>query len=416
MKTRAFRPFWQWLLAGMTALGIFGLLLAAGCSPAATPAAELSPSASPTLSATPSNTPTITLTPTITPPPAVWGSFPPPSLDPVTPIPPPIQGIQLPQGINAILLLGTDRNSPYVGRTDAVVLVLHDPAHSRASVISLPPDLMVYIPGQTMQRLQVAYALGGFDLMAQTLEYNFGIRPDDWVLLHLDDFSGLVDDLGGLFVNIQKEDEEICGGLKEGFRKLNGSSALCYVSYRTGPDESSRNRRQHEALRRLLIQLVQGGTLNRLPELFEKYAPRVDTSLELPGLLDSIPLLLNLGVEERVQYYSLVDQDLTPWQLPGPAPAVVLLPDREGLIEMISEAAEFVSQEAEPNEYVATLQYELTVSPTPTNTPTFTPSPTRTITPTRTVTRTRTITPTRTATRTRTITPTATSTTPVPYP
>jgi LCP family protein required for cell wall assembly len=389
---------------------LLGLLLTGGCSPAAMSLDELTPSPGATLSATPSDTPTITTTPSITPPPPIWGDFPPPNRDPVTPIPPPIRGISLPQGVVPILLLGTDRDSPYVGRTDAVVLVLHDPANSRASVISLPPDLMVYIPGQTMQRLQVAYALGGFDLMAQTLDYNFGLRPQDFVLLHLDDFSGLVDDLGGLYVNILEQDKGICSGLQPGFRRLNGSSALCFVRYRSGPDESARNRRQQEALRRLLLQLVQGGTLNRLPDLFEKYAPRVDTSLSLPKLVESIPLLINLGVEDRVTYYSMVDQSLSPWQIPGPAPAVVLLPNRTALIEMISSAVAFVSQPANPSEYVITLQSELTVSPTPTNTPTFTPSPTRTAT------RTRTITPTRTTTRTRTVTPTPSNTAAVPYP
>jgi len=396
--------------AALAALMVLCLLMVSGCTPAGEPTPQQSPSLSPTFSATPANTPTVTVTPSITPPPAIWADFPPPSIDPVTPIPPPIQSINLPQGVVPVLLLGTDRDSPYVGRTDAIVLVLHDPANSRASIISLPPDLMVYIPGQTMQRLQVAYALGGFDLMAETLQYNFGVRPQEWALLHLDDFSGLVDDLGGLYVNIQEEDEGICSGLQPGFRRLNGSSALCFVRYRSGPDESSRNRRQQEAMRRLLLQLVQGGTLNRLPDLFDEYAPRVDTSLSLPQLLDSIPLLLNLGVEDRVTYYSMVDQSLTPWQLPGPAPAVVLLPNRPALIEMITSAVGFVSQPASPNEYVATLQSELTVSPTPTNTPTFTPSPTRTPT------RTRTITPTRTATRTRTVTPTVTNTSVVPYP
>ena len=44
-----------------------------------------------------------------------------------------------------------------------------------ASVISIPPDLFVYIPGYTMQRINTAYPVGGISLVKDTLEYNLGI-------------------------------------------------------------------------------------------------------------------------------------------------------------------------------------------------------------------------------------------------
>ena len=199
---------------------------------------------------------------------------------------------------------------------------------------------------------------------------------------------------------------------------LSGEQALCYATFRLGADEPSRNRRQQEVLRLTLQRLIYGGNLVRLPELWETYAKTVETDLTLNDLLDAIPLALKFGDPNRMRYYTLQTDELPRWDFPSDDRARVFLPDPTALWSLMNEALAFVQEPAALAEVVVTLQYELTVSPTPsetpmptyTFTPTYTPSPTRTLIPTATYTRTMTFTPSPTFTpsSTRTVTLTIT--------
>jgi len=350
--------------------------------------------------------------------------YPTPRFTPVTPIPPPLIGVSLPLDVRTLVLLGTDSLSPFTGRTDAVVLVFYYPRLGRASLLSIPPDLFVYIPGYTMQRFNVAYAVGGINLLTDTLEYNFGIRPDDYVVVRLESFVYFVDDLGGLETTIVQRMPEICNDIAPGPQRLDGDQAMCFLRFREGLDEQNRNRRQQEVLRLVLQRMLQGGNLVRLPELHNLYQDSVTSSLTLDDLSGYIPFALRLGDSTHVGYFYLHDSTLTSWQIPEGLEPFVFLPDQKALLSQVQDAIDFVLTPEPNTERILTLEYELTISPTPTNTGTptntptatstlqptasFTPSitPTPSVTPTPDLTATVTPTPTNTRTATRTATPT----------
>src|SRR5512142_292880 len=198
----------RWLILTLPLLGLGILAACVFTTPRRTPAPL--PVSSGTPSATYSLTPSVTVSPTLSasatplPPRAqnVWENFPPPQLTPITPIPPPLTGLSIPEEVHILALAGVDRPLPYTGRTDAMTLVIYHPRLARASLISIPPDFFGYIPGYTMQRVYTAYAIGGSRLLDSTLEYNFGLRPDKYAVFNLDSFSQLIDDLGGINVTV----------------------------------------------------------------------------------------------------------------------------------------------------------------------------------------------------------------------
>ena len=106
-----------------------------------------------------------------------------------------MEGITLSDEVQVWVLLGSDTEPPFTGRIQAIHLLLIHPRFSKASLISIPGNLYVYIPGFGMQRLNTAYALGGIETMLETLSYNFGLDVDRFVLAHPGDFQWLVDDL-----------------------------------------------------------------------------------------------------------------------------------------------------------------------------------------------------------------------------
>lgn len=382
----------------------------------------LSATPSPTLLITPSikteqiaNTPTATRTraPTRTSTPPVWAGFPGPTQTAETEIPRPITEIQIPSDVKITLLLGSDTFHPVVGRTDTIILVFYNPLLAKASLLSIPRDLYVYIPGYGMDRINRAYQIGGIDTLMLTLRYNFNVNVDNWMLIHINDFVAFVNDLGGVDVYDPNYLVEEYDGNPPEFHHMYGHEALWYVRKREGTSDIDRNRRQQEMIRALLRKILWGGNLVHLPAWYAKYKNSYRSNLDFIDLVNFIPLALHFGDQSRIQYDQIGWEDVTSWRTS--IGASVLLPKREALLWILDNAMRFVLAPAPYSDLVNTLEAQLTASPIPTNTPTSTPSPTQTETatpsPTETLTPSETLDQESPPSMTPTITPSATETT-----
>ncbi len=381
-----------WLL--ILWLALF-LILVAGCSlaaPLTTPTAgAMSPSPSPTSSP---QKPQAFPSPQSTKPAPPRG-YATPRMAAVTAIPDPINDLIIPADLRVLVLLGSNKPSPYVSHTDAIMLAFYNPRLAKVALLSLPPELFVYIPGYTMQRLNIAYAVGGFDMLADTIQYNFGIRPDEYALVHFDDFAWFIEELDGLDIDVFRDYYDVCGGIPAGSVHLRGGDVLCYVSYRDGWDIRDQAERQQQVVWKLFSRMVQGGKLVDLNNIYQTYKSVVESNLTLPELLANIPLALRLGQADRFGYFQPGFEMFSTWDLPGDVKTTVLLPRGNRLIQMVQQALDFTLLPVQSSDFILTLEYQMTISPTPTNT--LTASPTLTITPSST--------PTLTTSPTLTITP-----------
>jgi LCP family protein required for cell wall assembly len=359
-----------------------------------------------------------------------WDDFPPPSIDPATPIPPPMEKLDLPEEVLVWVLLGSDTEPPFIGRTEAIHLLFIHPRFSKASILSIPNDLYVYIPGYTMQRINTAYAVGGIETLRLTLAYNFGVNPSRFVLAHPGDFQWLVDDIDGIDVTVLNPNPQVCGGLRAGQVTMDGALALCYASYRQGMDEIDRMRRQQQLLQVIFQKFARDGNLIKLPTLYASYQGWIKTDISLMELMEKIPLALRLADPDRIGYYMLGWDQIRLWEVPGYTQAQVFLPVEEAVRAVFQRAIEDILTPAPLTNQVQTLEAQLTaaniISPTPRATRTPLPTFTSTLIPSGTITHTPTITLTPNQTQTlqtltpivtATPTPTATQTQPgYPYP
>jgi LCP family protein required for cell wall assembly len=324
----------------------------------------------------------------------LWGDFLPPSIDPITPIPPPQAELQMPDEVLVWVLLGSDTEPPFIGRTPAIHLLFIHPRFSKASLVSIPGDLFVYIPGHTMQRINAAYALGGIETLRQTLAYNFGVNPSRFVLAHPGDFQWLVDDINGIEVTVFSPMPQACGGIRAGLVEMDGTFALCYGSYRDGMDEIDRMQRQQQLLRVIFRKLTQDGNLIQLPMLYASFEGWVKTDLSLSELMGYIPLALRLADSNRIGYYMIGWDQISLWELPGYTQTQVFLPKEKDVKILLEDAIERILVPEPLTGQVRTLEAQLTaayqatatpgvlevITPAPTSTPTI-PSPASSPTP-----------------------------------
>lgn len=355
--------------------------LAMDASPTATVAIEQNLSSQPTAephTATP--TPTAENT-------SLWDGYEAPLMDSVTPIPEPLTALNISDEVMVWALLGSDSEPPFTGRIQAIHLLFIHPRFSKASLVSIPGNLYVYIPGYGMQRLNTAYALGGIETMLETLSYNFGIQINRFVLAHPGDFQWLVDDLDSINVTIFYPIAGTCGGIRAGLVKMDGALALCYASYLDGIDEVDRMERQQQLLRVIFKKFTQESYLTKLPLLYANYQGWIKTDISLTELMDLIPLSLRLADPDRISYYMLGWDALTIWELPDYSQAQVLLPKQDVVRDILQQAIDDIMQPAPLTNQVQTLeaqltaQYEKTLQPTTTGTPTPTPTVTSTPSP-----------------------------------
>ncbi|MFP5225004.1 MAG: LCP family protein [Actinomycetota bacterium] len=136
-----------------------------------------------------------------------------------------------------ILVMGGDARTgnPEKTRMDAIQIVGIDPVAGRASILGIPRDSWVEIPGFGSNKINAAGVFGGPDLMVETVEKRSGCRFDYYALTNFAGFRALIDDLGGVRMDIKQRLFESTGSridLQPGRQKLNGKQALAFTRLR----------------------------------------------------------------------------------------------------------------------------------------------------------------------------------------
>ncbi|WP_084487115.1 LCP family protein [Nocardia sienata] len=118
-------------------------------------------------------------------------------------------------------------------RTDTIILV-HVPPSGRTTLVSLPRDSYVAIPGYGQDKLNAAFAFGGAPLLTETVETATGLRIDHYAEIGFAGFAGVVDALGGIDVCVPQAINDPLAGidLPAGCQELNGPQALGFVRSR----------------------------------------------------------------------------------------------------------------------------------------------------------------------------------------
>ncbi len=254
----------------------------------------------------------------------------------------PAAPVELDPNTRIALLLGTDRESPEIGPTDTIILVIYNLRFERASLLSLPRDWLVYVPEQGMQRINTAYELGGIDLLNATLQYNLGVQATEWAVIHLDDFQNFVDDLGGVRItDTLPVSDPWCQVAPGKTIQMNGYLSLCYVRSRNGNSDLARNQRQQQVFAAILKEIGRNSNLAQWPEFHQRYQNTVITNIGLQDMLEHTNLLLRLRENERVAYYHLDWEDVTPWQMPESGASVLLI-ESAHLQTILQRALRFV--------------------------------------------------------------------------
>lgn len=188
-----------------------------------------------------------------------------------------------------VLLLGIDaRKGETMARTDSIILASVDQKSKQMSLLSIPRDTRVKIPGHGYDKINSASVYGGPELSMRAVSDLLGIPVKNYVLVNFNGFKDIVDALGGVTLDVEQDmrhwDPEDGGAyqinLKKGVQRLNGDKALQYVRYRTYPmADIDRTKAQQKFLVALAKEALQPSTIPKLPKLVTEINRYVKTNL-----------------------------------------------------------------------------------------------------------------------------------------
>jgi LCP family protein required for cell wall assembly len=200
--------------------------------------------------------------------------------------------------IMTVLAIGTDvrPGEQRSGLSDFIRAVRVDFRWQRVTTLEFPRDLWVKIPGieeslkTDRQKLNTAYAYGSPDhgpsFLAHTLDLNFGLKVDHYIVANMNVFADVVDALGGLDVTIPEggidgrtsTDQSARLVFPEGRQHLNGEQALTLARMRN-VSVFARAENQNLVMCALRKKIESPETILRLPAIINSFMKNIQTDL-----------------------------------------------------------------------------------------------------------------------------------------
>lgn len=226
--------------------------------------------------------------------------------------------------VSNVLLIGTDSRdlSQERGRSDSMILASINKKTRELTLTSFLRDSYVYIDDEYgYGKLNAAYSYGGAGLLMDTIESNYGVRIDDYILISFAACANVIDAVGGVKLDLTDEEADAvneilisevnelmgddrnddlldCGGKQ----KLDGKQALSYSRIRyVGNADFERASRQ----RTVMTQVLKKAAVNpvAMARIFVTALPELSTNLSVGksyGYTLRAPFLL-IGYQLKTQ-------------------------------------------------------------------------------------------------------------------
>lgn len=235
----------------------------------------------------------------------------------------------LPDNVVNILLIGIDSRTADIDGSnqhgDVQIIVSINKDTGEIKLTSILRDLYVTIPGyKNKNRINVAYARGGGELAMRTINHNFDLNIEHYIVINFFGLASIIDSLGGIDIELTKAEAGAINTYlkkhppkydnqdknyerqplekKAGVQHLDGIQAVMYARLRSIDNDFKRSERQRHLLELLLAKVLEGGLdMDKLLDLLEVCVPYAKTNMKTNELFMLALEVLNSGIMDRLK-------------------------------------------------------------------------------------------------------------------
>jgi len=209
----------------------------------------------------------------------------------------------------SVLLIGADlRPDQNTYSTDTIILASIDPETKRTSLLSIPRDSRVKIPGHGYVKITEVVLRSDLETLQKTVEELTGEEVKGYIQTDFQGFKQIINTLGGITVDVEKnmyyETGDIEDGvinLRKGEQVLDGSKALQYARFRHDAlADISRTARQQVVLKAVADETFQLSTIPKLPRIIPQLMNAVETNLSSKDILSLAKVAVGFKTENIV--------------------------------------------------------------------------------------------------------------------
>lgn len=238
-----------------------------------------------------------------------------------------------------LVVLGTDRTEGMnIGRSDTILLLSIVPLQPYVSMLSIPRDLWVNIPGVGEDRINTAHFYAeasqpgsGPDATLETIRANFGVRVNRYVSINFDGFVEMIDAVGGVDIVLDQAE----GGLPAGQHHLDAGQALAFVRERYSSDDFYRMRHGQMVVQAAAGKMANPANWWRWPGIFSALSRAVNTNVPFYDWPRLGLALLRAALTNTIDSH-VIDRDYVTPYTTGQG-ANILLPNWDAIHPLVVE-------------------------------------------------------------------------------
>ena len=207
-----------------------------------------------------------------------------------------------------VLLVGSDSRSTELSgsRSDTNILVRVDPTRDQITMLSIPRDTKINIPGYGTNKFNAAYAYGGIAGVIDAVKNLTGIEVAHYAEISFEGVVDLVDAMGGVEVDVPVDinDPDAWGSVSAGTQTLDGEHALIFARSRQYADGDFSRTSNQRTLVTALVKKVLNLPVNEIPDTIQRCAKCVTTDMSVFDIYSLAVQFKNLG--ELTVYSAMV--------------------------------------------------------------------------------------------------------------
>ncbi|MGI6577782.1 MAG: LCP family protein [Eubacteriales bacterium] len=198
-----------------------------------------------------------------------------------------------------VLVIGTDvsDNEKKIGRSDVMMLLTYNRETKEIHLTSFLRDIWIYIPNHGWDRLNAAFAYGGTGMLINTINENFDLDIQNYVLIDFDGLVSIVDILGGVEVQLTKAEAQLINSQTErdedklpesdGTYLIDGTQALIHCRNRNSASgDFDRSQRQRDIMLAMFDRVKRENSVGKLTNLLMTAAEYVKTNIKMNTIIE----------------------------------------------------------------------------------------------------------------------------------